>query len=540
VSPATARRAGALGVVALSLGASALYMATASGPSWVDPLIDADYNDHLGVEVAAGRGLPPGPFWQPPLYPFLLGTLYRVLGPHLWAPRAAQALLAAATAAAVLDLARRLTPGHPRAALAAGALCALHGPLVFYAGELLPTTLAIFLATLAIWRAALPGDGLDRAVQSGVACGLAAAALPAVLPLVAALAYLAAAPREDWPDAGGRPAPRATRATHAALATLAACALAIAPVTLANHARSGEWVLLSANAGVNLWIGNNPEGEALQRVRPGEAWESLMAEPAEAGARSASEADAYFARRALAYCAGSPASCAAGLLRKARLLLASRELPRNEDLTVVRRSAPVLRALTAHLGAAHLPYALLFPLAIAGAAAAVRRGRDAHLARGLSLAALCLALAPVAFFVTGRYRAPLAPLLCALAAPGLVAIAGRQRFPMAAAGLALAIAAWPVEAPTDGIDFEAEMYFAQGGRRARLGDDEGAISAWHQALARRPDYLEAAFDRALALERLGRLGEARRALQDMVDRHPGHPGATGRLRALTPPLPRVE
>ena len=63
-------------VLAVALCVRGAYLLTAHGPAFDAPLIDADYYDFLGEQLARGEGFPPGPFWQPPLYPMLLGALY--------------------------------------------------------------------------------------------------------------------------------------------------------------------------------------------------------------------------------------------------------------------------------------------------------------------------------------------------------------------------------------------------------------------------------------------------------------------------------
>jgi tetratricopeptide (TPR) repeat protein len=176
----------------------------------------------------------------------------------------------------------------------------------------------------------------------------------------------------------------------------------------------------------------------------------------------------------------------------------ARELPRNEDLSVVRSQSPVLWALTAGPGGFALPYALLWPLAAAGAVVLWRQGRakeqGARAALPVAGAAVMLAAPCLVFFVTGRYRAPLAPVLCVLAALGLQGL--------------------------DAVDFEAELHYAVSGRQARLGDDAAAVEAWRRAVARRPDYLEAGYNLGLALERLGRTGEAVRTYEALLRWYP--------------------
>ncbi|HZI13118.1 MAG TPA: glycosyltransferase family 39 protein, partial [Myxococcus sp.] len=455
--------------------------------------------------LSQGEGFPDPVFWQPPLYSLMLAGLYSVFGHALLWPRLLQCALGAIMAALSCNLAERAT-GERRAGVAAGLLVALHGPLIFYEGELLPTVLATFLGLLALWLALAEAPSVSRAAMSGAAIGLGALAVAPTLLLVV--------PVGGW-------LLRTRRALG--LCCVAACVLCVLPATLANRIRGGEWLPISSNGGVNLWIGNNADADRAIAIRPGAGWEALVEEPARKGLRTRGQQDAYFVRKAVGWCTSQPWACLKNLGWKARLLLASRELPRNEDLAVIRKDSPVLSVLAPQVGGAALPYALLLPLAAAGAVRAFRE-RNRLLLRVLA-AAGALAAAPVLFFVTGRYRIPLAPLVCILAAVGLVELLSRQqrRWPagLAAAAL-LAVAVWPVRLAVDDIDFEAEMHYVIGGRRARLGNQQGAVEAWGLALAKRPDYLEAGFNRALALEGLGKPREAATTYEAVLQHHPDH------------------
>jgi tetratricopeptide (TPR) repeat protein len=102
-------------------------------------------------------------------------------------------------------------------------------------------------------------------------------------------------------------------------------------------------------------------------------------------------------------------------------------------------------------------------------------------------------------------------------------------------GLALAmlvLSVWPVRLAVDAVDFEAELHYAMGGRLARLGDDVGAVAAWHRAVLRKQDYLEAGFNLGLALERLGRPEEALQTYQALQRWHPLEPMLKERLARL--------
>jgi hypothetical protein len=274
-------------------------------------------------------------------------------------------------------------------------------------------------------------------------------------------------------------------------------------------------------------------------IRPGAAWEALVDEPSRHGFQTPASQDAYFTRKALSFCRQQPLRCLGNLLWKARLLLVARELPRNEDLYVVRSQSPVLQALTVSPLGVALPYALLWPLAAAGGVALWRKRRsgpdEARVALTVAGAALMLAAPSILFFVSGRYRAPLAPVLCVLAALGLQTLwtrAASRAVPVGVALAVLVLSVWPVRLAVDRVDFEAELHYAVGGRLARLGDDGGAVKAWQQALSRRPDYLEAGFNLGLALERLGQPDAAIRTYQSLLRWYPGEPLLRDRLAQL--------
>jgi 4-amino-4-deoxy-L-arabinose transferase-like glycosyltransferase len=468
-----------------------VYFATANGPSFADPLIDGDYYDYLGSRLASGEGFDPGPFWQPPLYAVVLGLLYSVLGHDLVWPRLMQSMLDGVTAVLAVQIAARVV-GERRWAMGAGVIVALHGTLVFYSGEILPTSLAVTASTLAVWLAVARPPSLRHAIGCGVAAGLGALAVATTLVVVGPLVWFVG--REN---------------RQRGWAVLGACLALVAVATVANRARSGEWVLISANGGINLYIGNAERSDELMAVRPGARWERMVNEPADAGISSPSGQDGYFVRKAVRWCAEDPVDCVAGLAWKARLLLRSQEIARNESVEVVREQSPVLSVLLARFGTTALPHVLLLPLAAAGLVAAFRRRERS--ARLVAWATISLASMPVIFFVTGRYRTALAAMLAVLVVLGAHALwtlrkkAWREAL---AAASVLAFAVWPAPLPVDNVNYEAEMHYAIGGRRARLGDEAGATANWQQAVSLRPDYLEAHFNLGLAHVRAERWHEA--------------------------------
>jgi 4-amino-4-deoxy-L-arabinose transferase-like glycosyltransferase len=506
-----------LWVVGLTLGVRLFYFASARSPSFRDPLIDGDFYDYLATRIAGGEGFDPGPFWQPPLYPLVLAGLYRLLGHDLLWPRLLQVGLDALTAVLAMRVATTLVK-DPKWGMAAGIVVAVHGPMVFYAGEILPTNIAATLGMLAVYLAVTHRSRWDRALGAGASVGAGALLVAPVLLLIAPVAW--AVGKKRW---------------QRGAAAAAVCIAMVGCATLANWIRTKEFVPISANGGINLYIGNHPDSDKWVAIRPGAEWEALTDEPARQGIGTMSGQDRYFVGQTLEICKSDVFRCAARFAWKLQELLMSRDIPRNESLDLIKRDSWVLALLNPRIGPIAFPYIFLLPLGVAGTIVAFRSKRRS--ARVVAFSLCALAAAPILFFVTGRYRIQLVPELAVLAVFGAHALRFEfraRRIEAAAAVVTLLLAARPIHLPVDDVPFESEMHYVIGGRRARLGDDTGAVRAWKIARALRPGYLEAGFNLGLALERMGRIDEAKATYRELLSYHPQNGLILERLNQLEP------
>ena len=408
----------ALAVLALSLRLGYLFQA-ADSPFFDAPIVDArsytEYARELTTGAWAGR---PMPFWQAPFYPYFLAVLFSLFGENYYLPRLLQALAGTATCLIVCTLGRAVF--SPTVGWVAGLGAALYGPFLYFEGELLPTSWAVLfdavLLLVLLWGQRR--GGVLPALIAGLVLGLGTLAVPNVLlfaPVAAWWVYRMALGR------------RALRVAVFAAGLL----LLVGPVTLRNRIVGNEWVLISFNAGVNFYIGNNPDYDRTVAARPGAGWSEVVDLPQrEAGITQPGAGSSYLLGKAWEYIRTEPSGYLALLLHKGYLFWHGVEIPRNTDLYAAAEYSPLLRLLLWKYGLA-FPFGLVSALALLGAAYVLlkpkRRTPAAYL---VLLFAGVYMLSVVLFFVTGRYRLPAVPCLLLLAAYGACTLAGLRRRPL--------------------------------------------------------------------------------------------------------------
>jgi len=405
-------------------------------PLFDHPVLDEDEYVKAAHFLVEGHG-DPRPYWQPPGIIYTLAATFEVSN-DLMIARLVQIFVSVASCGLVFLIGRRLF--DPRVGLVAAAIAAVHGVLVFECYELLPATWIVFWDLLALWlllRAAEHGKPL-AAFATGLALGISAVFSPVILPFSIVAAILIKKPL--------------------AIAVLVAgIALPIAPVTCHNH-QLGEVVLVSANGGLNLYLGNNPDYERTIAMRPGRDWELLTSEPNRHGIAQPGAAATYFTHKAFAFMAAHPLSEAGLLAKKTYLYVNGAEIPRDTDIYAARSG--VLSALVWPRPFA-FPDALLVPLGLLGIVALWRERR--RLAAPLALLAT-LAITTIVFFVSSRHRAPALPLFALFAAAGAFRIAtwpARARW-IALAALAVGIVITNVPTWETSQSFAGEADFYRG------------------------------------------------------------------------------
>lgn len=450
------------------------------------PVLDEQRYVGEARALAAGRAVEDRPYWQPPGIIYALAATFRIAGPGLLTPRLVQVLVSVASCLLLFAIGRRLF--GERVGLAAAAILAAHGVVVFESTELLPPTWILFFDLLALFLLLRAGERRTppRSFAAGVALGVSAVFSPTILPFVLVAAVH-------------------LRRPSAIAALVAGVLLPILPVTVRNHRHGGELVLISTNGGLNLHLGNNPDYRETFALRPGRHWEELVDEPRRHGITRPGAQSSYFTRKALSFVADHPIDAAGLHLRKTYLFFHGAEIPRDTDLHEARDHSVVLRALV-WPGPLRFPDGLLIPLALLGVAVWWKDRR--RLAVPLEFLATLAIVVPI-FFVTSRHRVPALPVFALFAAAGLPILierwkTWRPRGRVLASGGAVALVVILNLPIWEGrLSYRGELDFYRGLAWRDLQRPAEAVAAFRRAAAAAPADARTWFELGNTLDALG-------------------------------------
>ncbi len=521
-------RHGALAVFFLALAVRLAYLLGLRGSLLFELLLgDARRYDQWARGIAAGDWMGREVFYQAPLYPYLLGVVYRLAGHAPGLVRGLQAITGAASCALVCLAGRRLV--SPRAGIAAGVLLALYPPAIFYDGLLQKSALDFLFMSLVVFLTAelVTKPRAWHALAGGAVLGafsLTRENALALLPL-AALGLACAWPARPW----------RTRLAWVGLFA-AGAALLLVPVALRNRAIGGELVLTTSQAGTNFYLGNHPGADGgYQPLRRGRATPDFerrdateLAETAAGHALSARGVSRYWMARGLDFVRRQPLAWSALMARKFFLVWSAGERVDTDALEAYRDSSPLLQALYPLLG-----FGTLLPLAACGVWITRERWRRLW---PFYVLALAWAAAVALFLVLARFRYPLVPNVALFAGAGIAegwrrlrAGEGRRLVPGLALAAAVAVACnWPLH----GADPRATTYADLGTALADQGRRDEARENLERAVALDPRLAGAHLALGnLALQR-GDAASAIEGYRRAADLDTGDPQAENNLGAL--------
>lgn len=519
-------------------------------PEFYAPAVDAGFHDYWARGLVTGDWTPPSPhpdpmiqsspYLRPPGYPCFLALVYSIGGLRYEAPRVAQMLLGLVNVVLAFAVVRRWLGSA--VGLMAAALMATYWIFIYFEGQLQEPVLVITLLLAAVYLLTRwPGrPRWYAALAIGVVFGCCALVLPNVLVVVAGVAVWMA-----WVARRGS----AGRAVWPSITCLIlGTSLAIAPATIRNYVVSGDNVLISANAGINLYIGNNQRadglfyGELSGLGTFGTCYDYprlLRKLELQQGHRMRySDFSRHFAGRALAFILDHPGRALALTFRKAVQFWGPAEISNNRVIAYERTASTVLSSVPGNFAMV----ASLGGLGVLLLAFRRRAHRDTsgtharpgpcnrHLTVLLAIVPACLFLSYLPFFNTARYRVPATPFLIMFGAVALHTVwrLARARRVRATSLCVLGGLVLYVLAATPFYPYEAslaEWLFARGAAYRQLGDAPRAVAAFREALRVEPDDPRTLCNLALALSDAGRVQEAIDTWQAALRIDPGYADA---------------
>lgn len=368
-------------------------------------VIDAKFYDDWAQRITHGDWLGSTVYYQDPLYAYFLAAIYKLFGHSLDAVRCIQAVIDTFTVGLVYVLGRRLF--SPLAGLVSACMMALLGPMVYYIGILDKTTFSVFMiaGALALMGEALAREGLLLYAASGCMFGLASLSRGNMI--------IAAAATVPWLLLNPRVAVAFEARLRRSLLFALATAAVVGTVALRNYIVGHDMVLITANPGLNFFIGNNPYtiGQYIEppfiRGVPEDEYDDAKA-AAELFAKrkfeKPSEVSRYWFSQGFKFISENPEQWAGLTARKLFLTL-------NEFEIAETYSYYYFREKYTALALPFLTYGLIVSLGLAGLFFRLyEEGPNLlHLFTSVYLASL------LAFFVTSRYRFPLVVALAPFA-----------------------------------------------------------------------------------------------------------------------------
>jgi len=384
-----------------------------------DLFLDSQHYADIAQAIVQGRGTGDSAYVMSPLYPYFLSLFIGADGElATWWVRGIQMSAGVISCVLIAAIAKHVAEHWNSGLLAgwmAGISSAVYGPLIHYETSILVEVMQGFTFILALWmlmvlRAHFTGRTAHIAIclGAGLLLGLAAGFRPIAL-LIVGISIVVLLLLEWLQKKSLR------KIILPCLLLFVGASCAVLPFTIRNYVVAKEFVLLSAYGGMNFWIGNHKEATGLFNTPPdyGFALDPIGVEVARKNTGkelSQKEASQWWSDRAMKDIQEDPLRWITLYGRKVFLFLHHREIPQlgNDFHWFAKKSWPLqfpLNALPLLLLAISLPFTLLLVQ------------RDGLIKILMPYSWLLIYIAGISlFFITGRYRTPIMPLVFVLAA----------------------------------------------------------------------------------------------------------------------------
>lgn len=355
-------------------------------------------------------------FYSSPPYPYFLALIFWLFGNNFFVLGFIQILIGSANCLLIFLLAKKLSNGKKIPSFIAGMFAALYGLLTFFDASLFMIflTLVFVNITFLLLIEYKESHRASFAFLAGIALGLAALDRTNTLLFTPIAAwFLAGEYSFKWRKWKWKPA----------ILFIVGTITMIVPITIRNYIVGKDFVLVSSNAGVNLYIGNNPQTLGVFHLPPQSGLSNYdlpgtsvkIAEQETGRELKPSEVSQFWMKKASIFIFSKPFQETALLWRKFLFFWNAYEIPNNLNFYFVKSNfGPILNFM-------FIGFWLIAPIAVVGIAWRWRKGLTSNdkLLVGFLIVYM---LSVIPFFITERYRLPIVPVLIVFASVTVVDI----------------------------------------------------------------------------------------------------------------------
>jgi len=497
-------------------------LSIADNPFFHFPIVDCYTYDDWAQKIAAGNWMGDKVFWQAPLYSYFLAIVYSVFGRDLFLARFIQLLIGSLNCVLLYSIAK--IAFNARIGIIVFLMASFYAPFIFFEAELLSPVLIIFFNLTLVWvlfsfhrhpkKTKLFLAGIILGLSS-ITHGLAITFLPFAI-LWSTTILL----KDRWPTG---------RIVNYSFCLVLGFLLMISITGVRNWIIGKDLVVVSSNAGINFFIGNNPDYARTTSIRPGVEWEELIQRPLQHGFQKPSEKSRFFWRQAFSFMGSQPFSYLKLLFRKFLLLLDGYEMKRNQDMYGFRKfSFPLGLLLSKRV--IYFPFGVLLPLSLTGMII-FWRNRSNSKRKGpqpllIFYFVLSQVVALLSFFICARYRLPLVPFLIIFAGFALYWLYEKLKTRIFKDVL-LFLLTFLILLLLSNVSHheltaknQSDEHYNLGLVYGRQGKFDQAIQEYNQALTFEPDFVMTHFNMAILYQKEDRTDQAAEKYRQVIELFP--------------------
>ncbi|MBI5726331.1 MAG: glycosyltransferase family 39 protein [Ignavibacteriales bacterium] len=351
-------------------------------------------------------------FFMSPVYPYFLSSIFLLTGIALNPVYIIQIVISISTILFVYLSGKKLFSEY--SGLLAALLFALCGPSVFYTQLILSETLQMFIISILVFEMAVINNNTlyNRWLFVGVITGFGILIRPTIAVVVLAaiiIIYfrLKAKGRQLF-------------SVKASLLFIIGLVLVIIPVSTYNFLKSGQLTLFTANSGINLWIGNNQSAPGVFKTPEEFAFKDDITGKTYAEAQTGhkltlNEADDFWVEKTLREIMSNPGAAFYRFGKKILVFFSASENPQSTymDIGFAKQFSPISLSLS---------FTGFFSCLLLAAVGLYYSRNQHNILSIFSVIIIFYALATSLFFITGRFRMGLIPILCIPAGYGILRI----------------------------------------------------------------------------------------------------------------------